>query len=947
MNKNKMRILLIEDNPLDARLVKEYLEDFGLESNQLINDGTLSTAIQKLAEDKFDIILLDLNLPDSVGYETFNKINRFAKDTPIILFTSVDDEELVAKVISEGAQDYLTKGQISSTLLYRTILFSIERKKSEKKLFESEERFRKLSDESLIGNLFTSPDGKITLCNPAYAHIFGFNSVEEALTHNVNEFYLSSNQREELLSNLTPDNNLKIIEERLKRIDGKFIDVIENVFGAFDAEGNLTEIKRYIFDNTERKRSEQRDILTSKILAILNKQNEWNLLFRDILFEIKQFTQFDAAAIRLKEGKDFPYFVHEGFTDTFINEKNFLCTKNRDSSIVKSQSGDPNLECTCGVVLSGKMDKDKPYFTESGSFWTNQSSDLLDLKPGEELRSYPINNCIHSGYMSVALIPIHSGNDIIGILQLNDKRSNMFEKGLIEYFEGIGNTIGIAYKRMLSGKIISESEENYRLIAEYATDVIWVLDMETRTFRYVSPSIERLLGFTDKEFINRSVAQTFTPESFRYIQENSPIRIERMLNGDTNIYTDEIKVVHKNGNIITTEINHHFITNPYTGRIEGTGVMRDITERKKVQDKLLMLSKALEQSPVAIVITDLNSKIEYVNLGFTRQTGYSLEEALGKNPNILNSGHHSSEFYKKIYSSMLAGNVFQCEMLNKKKNGELYWEYSIFSPILNEQNVITHFVAVKEDITEKKQMVEDLILAKDEAEKANELKTEFLAQISHEIRSPMNAIISFANLLKEELSEKMTPDHKEYFDGIDSAGHRLIRTVDMILNSSELQIGTYEPTFTEVALIGDILRKVESEFDLSIAKKGLQYDFISDVEEVVILGDRYSIYQLFVNLMDNAIKYTKLGSISVRVEKNEELVKVSIVDTGIGMSEDFMTKIYTPFAQEYRGYSRSYEGNGLGLSLVKKYCEINKINIDVESRKGIGSKFTLIFTEIK
>ena len=947
MYKNKIKILLIEDNPLDARLVKVYLADSELESSQLINVEKLSTAFQKLEEDTFDIILLDLNLPDSVGYETFNKINCFVKDTPIILLTGADDESLGTKAISEGAQDYLTKGQVSSILLYRTILYSIERKKTEKKLFESEKRFRKLFDGALTGNIITSADGKITLCNPAFAQMFGFNTVEEALEHNINDFYLCSNQREELLSNLTPDYNLELIEERLKRIDGKYIDVIENVIGTFNSDGDLTEVRRYIFDNTEKKKAKKRDILTSKILAILNRQNEWNLLFRDILLEIKLFTEFDAVAIRLKEGKDFPYYVHDGFTNTFIDETNSLCKKNEDETIEKDKSGEPSSECTCGVVLSRKIDKNKPYFTDGGSFWTNQSSEIEDLKPNEEPIPYPINNCIYSGYVSVALIPIHSGNDIIGLLQLNDKRSNMFEMDLIEFFEDIGNTIGIAYKRMLQGKMISESEENYRLIAEYATDVIWVLDIETQTFRYVSPSIEHLIGFTDKEFIKRSLSQIFTTESLKFIQQEFPSRIKRMLDGDAKIYTDEIKVVHKDGRIIITEIHHQLITNPYTGRIEGTGVMRDITERKKVQDKLLTLTKALEQSPVAIVITDLNSKIEYVNPGFTTQTGYSFDEAVGKNPNILKSNHHSSEFYNKMYSSLLAGNDFLCEMLNKKKNGDLYWEFSIFSPVLNEHNVITHFIAIKEDITKRKQMVEDLILAKDEAEKANALKTEFLAQISHEIRSPMNAIISFADLLKEELDEKMTPDHKEYFEGIESAGHRLIRTVDMILNSSELQIGTYEPTFSKVSLIGDILRKIENEFELAITKKELRYDLISNVREVIVYVDRYSIYQIFVNLMDNAVKFTRRGSITIRVEKNEELIKGSIEDTGIGMSEDFVAKIFVPFLQEDSGYSRRYEGSGLGLSLVKKYCEINKINIEVESKKEIGTKFTLIFTEMK
>ena len=130
------------------------------------------------------------------------------------------------------------------------------------------------------------------------------------------------------------------------------------------------------------------------------------------------------------------------------------------------------------------------------------------------------------------------------------------------------------------------SEGRYRLIAENTADVIWVLDPMNQTFKYASPSVYHLLGFTDKESINRSLAQTVTPASLEYIQRTTPIRIERMLQGDNRYYTDEIEVIHKDGHIVLTEINMHFVKNKFTGLIEGTGVMRDITERKRAEASL-------------------------------------------------------------------------------------------------------------------------------------------------------------------------------------------------------------------------------------------------------------------------------------------------------------------------------------------------------------------------
>ena len=143
---------------------------------------------------------------------------------------------------------------------------------------------------------------------------------------------------------------------------------------------------------------------------------------------------------------------------------------------------------------------------------------------------------------------------------------------------------------------LHESMEKYRLITDNATDVIWVLDVESQTFTYMSPSVERLLGFLEKEMINRSVAQTATPASLEYIRQATPIRIEKMLQGDTSIYTDEIEVIHKDGHVVPTEINMHFITNRFTGRLEGTGVMRDITKRKQIEKEREFLIVQLQNA---------------------------------------------------------------------------------------------------------------------------------------------------------------------------------------------------------------------------------------------------------------------------------------------------------------------------------------------------------------
>ncbi|MCX6175554.1 MAG: ATP-binding protein [Ignavibacteriales bacterium] len=266
-----------------------------------------------------------------------------------------------------------------------------------------------------------------------------------------------------------------------------------------------------------------------------------------------------------------------------------------------------------------------------------------------------------------------------------------------------------------------------------------------------------------------------------------------------------------------------------------------------------------------------------------------------------------------------------------------------FHQQLENQNQILEEKA-KERTQELEKRNIELTAAKEQAEESDKLKSEFLNQMSHEIRSPMNAVLSFTNILREEIIEKLTPDLLDYFDEIDSTGHRLIRTVDLILNVSEMQVSTYELSFREFDLLKEIIGKIINDNMKLIESKGLKFNFFSDLSKAIIVGDQYSIYQIFVNLIDNSIKYTKKGYISINVSKDEQGINVSIDDTGIGISEEFLKIMYHPFMQEDRGNSRRYDENGLGFSLVKKYCDLNRIALTVESKKDVGTKFTLFFT---
>ncbi len=370
-------------------------------------------------------------------------------------------------------------------------------------------------------------------------------------------------------------------------------------------------------------------------------------------------------------------------------------------------------------------------------------------------------------------------------------------------------------------------------------------------------------------------------------------------------------------------------------------------ERNRAQEDALRLSRAIIQSPVSVVITNLEGEVEYVNPKFEKISGYTFEDVVGENPRILKSGTMSAEFYKNLWKTILAGKDWHGEFLNKKRNGDLYWENAVISPIENESGKITHFVAIKEDITEKKKMLEELISSKEKAELSEKIKTEFLAQMSHEIRSPLNVILSFVGLLKEDLAEVATEDMMNSFESIDSASTRITRTIDLILNMTDLQLGSYESSLEEINII-ESLNKVQKEYHQYATRKGLDLRLNINFNRKKIISDKYALIQIISNLVDNAIKYSDKGYIEIFAENNEnsDLV-IKVIDTGIGMSKEFLPNIFNSFSQEEQGYTRSYDGNGLGMALVKKYCDIIYSNISVKSKKGKGTTFTLIIPNLK
>jgi PAS domain S-box-containing protein len=350
-----------------------------------------------------------------------------------------------------------------------------------------------------------------------------------------------------------------------------------------------------------------------------------------------------------------------------------------------------------------------------------------------------------------------------------------------------------------------------------------------------------------------------------------------------------------------------------------------------------------ENATIGIYQTTVDGKILMVNPTLLKISGYSSLDEMAKRPT--NEFYADIERYTQFKKEITQkGFVAGFESLWFKKDGTPIYIRESARAVTDEEGRITGYEGTIEDISEKKKTEEALIEAKERAELSDRLKSEFLAQISHEIRTPLNVILSFTSLMKEELHDKVDEEMGNAFDVIDSEGKRIMRTVELILNMSELQTGSYTYRSKKFDLVADVIQKMYNSFQKIAKQKNVALLFINNTEDTFIEADEYSVNQIFYHLIDNALKYTSEGKVEIELNRDgRDNLYIDISDTGIGISQEYLPMLFTPFTREEKGYTRTFEGNGLGLALVKKYCELNNAEVKVSSIKGKGTTFRIVF----
>lgn len=365
-----------------------------------------------------------------------------------------------------------------------------------------------------------------------------------------------------------------------------------------------------------------------------------------------------------------------------------------------------------------------------------------------------------------------------------------------------------------------------------------------------------------------------------------------------------------------------------------------IIDKIKNDAQIAKLSVATEQSPASIIITDKDGNIEYVNRRFEDVSGYSAQELIGKVVRIFKPGHLSDVEYQEVWDTLKRGEIWSGEYCNRRKSGETYWESVSISPIRDDAGSVTNFVLVSEDVTLDKQIQEELITAKEKAEENDKLKTSFLNNLSHEVRTPLNAIVGFSEFITDEF----LPGEKKrlYADSVIKSSKQLLALMENIITMAIIETGQAKINISE-ASINRLLNEVYNQLMVTSAREEVLLRVNSGVprQNDKVLIDQTKVMQILTNLVGNALKFTPKGVVQFGCEMDDTHLIFKVEDTGVGFPAGDRDTLFQSFRQGGNTLSGIQEGMGLGLSITKSHVDLLGGTISMQSESGNGTTFVV------
>ena len=479
--------------------------------------------------------------------------------------------------------------------------------------------------------------------------------------------------------------------------------------------------------------------------------------------------------------------------------------------------------------------------------------------------------------------------------------------------------------------------KHFDYILKFANDIILLIDRNLNIIEANDRALE-FYQYTRSEFIGMKLEKIRAPEVVSQLQED-------LKTVDENEYAT-FETVHKRKDNTTfpVEISSRLVI------IEGSkyyqSIGRDITERKSIENILReseeKFRKIFEESPFSIIMTGKDFGILRTNLSFCNLIGYEEEELkLFTFRNFTHPDYIANDEISLL--KLIAGEipVYNTEKRYICKDRSIIWGSTSVSIIRNKKDEVQFFLVTIEDITSRKNAMTELIAAKEKAEESDKLKTAFLHNVSHESRTPMNAIIGFSTLLNDpDLTEE---DRTQYIDIIFQSGSQLLSIINDIVDIANVESGQVKVNLTQMNL-NSTLKSLNEQFRINRKQNNVSMSLstILPDEDSNIITDNTKLVQILSNLINNSIKFTRDGQIDFGYVLKDKLLEFFVKDTGIGIPSEYHSRIFDRFYQVDSAVSRQYSGTGLGLSICKGYVELLGGTIKVESESGKGTEF--IFT---
>lgn len=873
------RILVVEDNPGDYLLIEDYLGEEFFEP-VVEHAQTFDAAKIKLKNSPgFDTILLDLSLPDGTGKSLVNEMVELAGTTPVIVLTGNGDKDFGIKTLALGISDYLLKDDLNASQLYKSIAYSIERRRINTELKESEAKYRNLFDLSPIPMWVydTATQGFLNVNEAATEH-YGY-SKNEFLTMTVDDIRPPEEVAKMEEITISTANTKKSIYRHLKK-NGELIDV--------EIQSNE------IYFNDKKAGL----VLINDISANVYQKNI--LAFEKEVYHMVATTDSSFQEVLNKLTERIEHIMPQSFCS--------ILQKNEDDTMQNFAGNSmPHqyLKCIDGLKIGPSVGScGTAMFSGQNVIVSNIQEDPL----WQNYRSFiePF------GFKACWSLPIKkTDGKIIGTVAAYFKTTKLPQPYHINLLERAASLVGILIENRDAAESITKSNERYNIVANATSDVIWDWELTTNKIIW-NKGLKEIFGFEEPADTTHGGwwSSKIHPEDKERVTSN----LYRHIKNKIIKWQDEYRFMRADGGYRYIADSGFLILDKNHTATKMIGAMQDITKQKEEEHQLKLLESVITNTSDSVMITEAEPfdepgpRIIYINEAFTKMTGYSSAEMVGKTARILQGPKTDKKELYRFSEAIRNWQACEVTIVNYKKNGEEFWNNISISPVADENGWYSQWIAIERDVTESLKKDQDVTRAIINAQEQER------SQIGGELHDNVNQILAGVLLNLGMTKGKPLSEQNQWIDKSSDYIHMAIdeiRKLSHRLAPVSVDDNSLKDTFE--ALLKNI--NVNNQYQIKFS--------IKEVDKLRIIGDiQLNLYRMLQEQVNNIIKYSKATIIEVSLLLLNNAIQLRIYDNGVG----FDTK-----------NSRK----GIGLNNIKKRAELFSGTFYVKSSPGNGCEINV------